>query len=315
MTATAQTMIRGWSNRSERARANSDRTVQAPMPPRGIGLCTGEDVPDVGESGVARLYVLRMTREDKLPHDRLDPLNTKGRQGLYAAAMAGYIARLIPDAALLPAMLRGKWEELRAQVDSLTPDTGGDLTENAAFLLLGLHMALQYFVSASAATPSETEAVWQQAMAAIAEGASHQAADLAETKPSALFIGALRELLATASVQTRSLTEHLQEYIPPERMAGYHDEQMFYLIPGAAYGMVRSHLEARGTFIPISDKELWRHMRDEKLLHPDKDMNPCKGKNIGGKTQRLVWIHRSVLEGAPAPQPVSIDTPFTKGDL
>ena len=313
MTATAQTMIRGWSNRSERARANSDRTVQAPMPPRGIGLCTGEDVPDVGESGVARLYVLRMTREDKLPHDRLDPLNTKGRQGLYAAAMAGYVSALIPEASALPGMLRDKWEELRAQVGALTPDTGGDLTENAAFLLLGLHMALRYFVSAGASTGTESEAIWQQAITAIVEGASNQAADLAETKPSALFISALRELLATQAAQTRSLTDHLQEYISPERMAGYHDDQMFYFIPGAVYGMVRSHLEARGAFISISDKELWRHLRDEKLLHADKDMNPCKGKNISGKTQRLLWIHRSVLEGAPEPQPVNVTTPFEKG--
>lgn len=313
MTATAQTMIRGWSNRSERARANSDRTVQAPMPPRGIGLCTGEDVPDVGESGVARLYVLRMTREDKLPHDRLDPLNAKGRQGLYAAAMAGYISRLIPEASALPGMLRDKWEKLRAQVGALTPDTGGDLTENAAFLLLGLHMALRYFVSAGASTETESEAIWHQAITAIVEGASNQAADLAETKPSALFISALRELLATQAAQTRSLTDHLQEYIPPERMAGYHDEQMFYLIPGAVYGMVRSYLETRGSFIPIGDKEMWRHLRDEKLLQLDKDMNACRGKNISGKTQRLLWIHRSVLEGAPEPQPVSIDTPFEKG--
>ena len=42
-------------------------------------------------------------------------------------------------------------------------------------------------------------------------------------------------------------------------------------------------------------------------------MNPCKGKNIGGKTQRLLWIHRSVLEGAPEPQPVNVTTPFEKG--
>ena len=270
-------------------------------------------MPDVGESGVARLYVLRMTREDKLPHERLDPLNATGRQGLYAAAMAGYISALIPEAAGLPGILRRKWEELRAQVSALTPDTGGDLTENAAFLLLGLHMALRYFVSAGAAAETETEAIWHQAMTAIVEGASHQAADLAETKPSALFVGALRELLATQAAQTRSMTDHLQEYIPPERMIGYHDEQMFYLIPGAVYSMVRSHLEARGAFIPIRDKELWRHLRDEKLLQPDKDLNPCKGKNISGKTQRLLWIHRSVVEGMQEPLPVNVTTPFEKG--
>ena len=112
-------------------------------------------------------------------------------------------------------------------------------------------------------SPDEAAALWQQAMAAILEGASHQASDLAETKPSTLFLTALKELLATQAAQTRSLTDHLHEYIPPERMVGYHDERMYYFIPGAVYGMGRSHLEARGAFIPISDKELWRHMRDE----------------------------------------------------
>ena len=295
MTATAQAMIRGWSNRSERARANSDRTVQAPMPPRGIGLCTGEDVPDVGESGVARLYVLRMTREDKLSHDRLDPLNANGRRGVYAAAMAGYIAQLIPDASTLPGMLRELWEQLRAQVNALTPDTGGDLTENAAFLLLGLHMALRYFTAVETVTRPEAEAVWQLAMAAILEGATNQAADLAETKPSALFLGALKELMATQAAQTHSLIDRQHEYIPPEHMAGYHDERMFYLIPGTVYGMARSHLESSGTFIPIGPKELWKHLRDEKLLQPDTNNNPCKVKNISGKTQRLLWIPRTIL--------------------
>lgn len=296
MTATAQAMIRGWSNRSERARANSDRTVQAPMPPRGIGLCTGEDVPEVGESGVARLYVLRMTREDKLPHERLDPLEANGRRGVYAAAMAGYIAQLIPDASTLPGMLRDLWEQLRAQVNALTPDTGGDLTENAAFLLLGLHMAMRYFTAVEAITRAEAEAVWKLAMAAILESATNQAADLAETKPSTMFINALRELLATEQARTDDLHRVTQcTGFSPDAMIGYHDECMYYLIPGTVYGKVRSHLEASGTFIPISDKELWRHLRDEKLLQPDKNNNPCKVKNIRGKTQRLLWLPRAVL--------------------
>lgn len=192
-------------------------------------------------------------------------------------------------------MLQDLWEQLRAQVNAFTPDTGGDLTENAAFLLLGLHMAMRYFTAVEAVTRPEAEAVWQLAIAAILEGATNQAADLAETKPSALFLGALKELMATQAAQTHSLIDRQHEYIPPERMAGYHDERMFYLIPGTVYGMARSHLESSGSFIPIGPKELWKHLRDEKLLQPDKNNNPCKVKNISGKTQRLLWIPRAVL--------------------
>lgn len=313
MTATVQTMIRGWSNRAERARANADRTVQAPMPPRGIGLCTGEDIPDVGESGVARLYILRMRRDDKLPHDRLDPLNQRGRDGLYAAAMAGYIARLIPEAPGLPHKLRELWTRLRSEVTARTPDTGGDLTENASFLLLGLQMALRYFIASGAVTQAEAEALWPAAMDAIVEGAQRQSGDLAETKPSALFMDTLQELLAADAAQTQSLTDHLREFIPPERMVGYHDDQVYYFIPGMVYAMVRKQLEGRGAFIPISDKELWRHLRDEKLLLPDKDNNPCRGKNVSGKTHRLLWIHRALLDGHQEPTPVSVPVPFEKG--
>lgn len=296
MTAAAQAMIRGWSNRSERARANSDLSVKAPMPPRGIGLCTGEDVPEVGESGVARLYVLRMTREDKLPQERLQPLMAAGRRGEYAGAMAGYIAYLAVKASELPWELRELWEKLVTQIAQRTPDTGGDLTENAAFLLLGLHMAMAYFISAQAATREEMEALWPQAVEAIITGAANQAADLAEAKPSTLFLGAVRELLATHAAQLRDLTCRTQEYIPPENMVGYQDERMVYLIPGAIYSMARKHLEGRGAFLPIGAPELWRHLRDEKLIQPDKKSNPTRNKSIDGKAQRLLWVHRTSLD-------------------
>ena len=54
MAEIAQQLARAWGDQSERGRMQSDLTVKFAEPPRGLGIMSGEEVPDIGESGIAR---------------------------------------------------------------------------------------------------------------------------------------------------------------------------------------------------------------------------------------------------------------------
>ena len=60
MEATAQSLARAFGDGAERGRMKADLTLQEAMPPRGVAIISGEDTPGVGESGMARFYVVNV---------------------------------------------------------------------------------------------------------------------------------------------------------------------------------------------------------------------------------------------------------------
>jgi hypothetical protein len=89
---TAERLIRGQGNHSGRQRMRADGTLRPPKPPRGLILATGEDVPR-GHSIAARLCVVEVPRGGvHLP--RLSECQRVAADGLYAAAMAGFLSWL-----------------------------------------------------------------------------------------------------------------------------------------------------------------------------------------------------------------------------
>src|SRR6185369_7135403 len=83
----AQRIIRGIGNRASRGRLRADLTQQPDRPPRGLVICTGEDLP-TGHSIQARLVIIEIDRE-RLHLDVVTELQNRG--GRLVHAMRGYV--------------------------------------------------------------------------------------------------------------------------------------------------------------------------------------------------------------------------------
>ena len=118
----AQRIIRGIGNRASRGRLRADLTQQPDRPPRGMVICTGEDLP-TGHSIQARLVIVEVDRE-RLNLDVVTELQASGDR--LAHAMRGYIEWLQPAIPQLQKEMPARLGRLRGELlpDRLAPAAG-----------------------------------------------------------------------------------------------------------------------------------------------------------------------------------------------
>jgi hypothetical protein len=107
----ADRLFRGQGNQSGRQRMTARGDIRQAKPPRGLILSTGEDIPR-GQSLRARLLILEISPGDIDPA-RLTECQRDAAAGLYAQAMACYLAWLAPKFGDLRGSLKSKIAELR----------------------------------------------------------------------------------------------------------------------------------------------------------------------------------------------------------
>lgn len=311
MAETAQQLARAWGDQSERGRMQSDMTVKLAEPPRGLGIMSGEEVPDIGESGIARFYVVDIQQGDVPVSDTLTQLQTAARKGLLAQAMRGFIQYIQPQASTLPERLAASFEAYRAEAIRRMPGAHGRTHESIAWLMIGASCMLGFWTSQGMITSEEARVLSTSIMAALLENAGEQQKSLSGENPVGLFINGLRELLATRAVyllnvdstDTYQMGDVLSNRIGD--LVGYVDARnasprLVYLLPQVAYGAVQRLFKEQGSIFPISRPQLWKRLHEQGLLvtrQSTKGEELTPTKNVGGCSQRMVWLRVADILG------------------
>jgi hypothetical protein len=294
MAGEAQKMIRAWGEHSERGRMNADGTLRFSRPPRGLGMMTGEDLPDIGQSGIARLFVVDVKPGDIPANEALTTLQKKAHDGLLARAMRGYIEWLLPQMDGLPVALADLFLQCRERKQDQLSGAHGRQPESFAWLLVGFQLMLHCWKDMGML--DDPAPLWAQAEEALLYHSATQRKTLRDEEPVGLFLSAFKELLITNQVRIYNLNDHDDVFYSAENCAGYQDEKYVYLIPGQAYGAVCSHFREQGTSYPISAAQLWKRMRERGLLEA-RDNETTRTKHIPGKgSLRLLWLTREATE-------------------
>lgn len=159
--------------------------------------------------------------------------------------------------------------------------------------LTARHLACEAIqVAAVARKMSETYAAMMAAPPPKVTGTPEQL--LTDAAPAQRFLLVLRELLNAGECKLLDLRDAFPTDFIPAYYMGFHDRDRFYLFPQRIYDKVEEVLQARGLSLGVSGKKLCQMLRDEKLVIPDGSY-PCKGKHIGGKTYRLLWIPKQIV--------------------
>ena len=171
--ALADRLLRSQGNGSGRERCQRyGGDLRQAYHPRGLILSTGEDVPP-GQSLRGRMLVMEVTKGAvSLPY--LDACQEAGAAGLYAGALAGFLAWLAPQYGSLAPRLRGDRAGLRnrAQTGAGSSRTPGIVAD----LALGLQVFFDFAVSAGALTPADREELTRRGWQAKLTGGQPQAA-------------------------------------------------------------------------------------------------------------------------------------------
>ncbi len=90
MTATAQAIVRAYGDRVGRGRLKSDATPNQTRHPQGNAIITAEFMPDIGESGNARTFIIEML-ENTINLDVLTIFQEEAQRGALQKTMLAYI--------------------------------------------------------------------------------------------------------------------------------------------------------------------------------------------------------------------------------
>ena len=291
MCGAAQQLARAWGDHAERGRMQSDLTVKQTEPPRGMGIMSGEDVPDTGESGVARLYVIDVKAGDVYVDDALTLLQEQAARGVLAQAMRGYIEQLAIRANELPQALHGLFTAHRRDVMNRMPSTHGRIQEAVACLMVGMDFMAEYL-----GCVDMKEAIVQ----ALIENATEQQSYIGSEKPVDLFMNSLRELLSTKRAHIQNIGD---PFIDAE-IVGCCQGDRVYLYASTAYKMVFQHCIAQGGGFPISKGQLWKRMNEQGLLETrGKELTLVK--SIGGMNQRVLPLPKAAILGEEVQECIS----------
>jgi hypothetical protein len=307
----AERVIRAIGNKQGRARMNASAELKATYFPRGMVLCSGEDIPK-GTSLRARMWNLPLKPGD-IPKSVTAELQKTAQDGILAQAMAGYVQWLAPQLDHLKDSLPKRFLELRTELS--TVDAHGRTPEIEAKLLIGLETGLRFAVECGAIGDAERADCLSRARRAFGSLVEHQAELQTSEDPVTQFFPLLRSAISsgrahlaasktaqnapenpgrcgwrvqgevlTAASDTAEMT-----WEPRGNRIGWATPDEVWLDPHAAYAAVCSLARDQGESVPMTQQVLWRRLRERKLiLATEQGKNTLKRTICGNDTRVLV---------------------------
>ena len=303
MAATAQTLSRAFGDGVDRGRLNADSTIKASAPPRSVAIITGEDLPAIGASGLARFFILDIDKGDIPVGQEMTDMQETARQGYLQKAMRGYIRWLQAQTSELPTRLHDMFIKFREIIRQESSGQHDRAPEAVACILIGYNMMLNYMRDVDAITTEEAQGLLVNARKVLTDTSRRQSKDMESEKPTRIFLDAMTELLASKTVALKDLTSGEGAKDPTKDMVGYMDGEYYYFLPQVAFGAVSKLCREQGVEFPVTLKALYKHLRTDGILSGMQSSDsPTKNRWIDGKAVRLLWIPRTAMDGPKATQ-------------
>ncbi|NMC31228.1 MAG: hypothetical protein GYA36_02050 [Veillonellaceae bacterium] len=290
MVTTAEIILGGYGDRMGRGRLTSDVQLRQDKIPRGLCLVTGEDLPELSQSRLARLFAVELKSGDM---DFAKITRAQEQTDLLPVCMAAYIDWLRPQIDQLAEEFRKAYPAIRSSFS----DVGayGRIPSNAAWLMIGAEAALQYMTEIGAMSIDQAEeyrAGFRQTLQVLAV---EQGRRVAEDSPSVKFTSALRELVATGRCIVREIDDgRTFSAEPGTDLIGWQDEAWLYLLPDTIYKAVVQFFNGQGLCFPVAAKTLWKHLDAAGVIRAGEDSR-TELKRIQGKRYRVLTIRRSII--------------------
>ena len=291
---TAQQVTRAYGDRGGRARLNTDLKLQRAYIPRGNLIITGEDIPDITESGIARHFLLEI-KQGETNRRLLSELQANSED--LSLSMRGYIEWLRTEADSLPVSLGRQFEIFRNE--SIESSRHARLASDVAMLRIGFNYFVDYGISLGVLNIEDATIKKNTACRLFMELADEQNQRVCAEKPSEKFVNALRELLATRQCMVQALKPAPCE--PSSRQQGfigYEDDSFYYLYAGMTYKYIYEFYSQQGINFPVTEKTLWKRLEMDGLILTDERggrIYRTKQKKISGTNNAYLWLYKTAI--------------------
>jgi hypothetical protein len=284
MESTAQRLIRGYSNRTARARLNADMTERGRYEPRGMMLMTAEELPSL-ESTLARVCVVSV-EEDDIDRERLTALQEN--RSLLPHAMAAYITWVKENMGAMVEAFPGQFQDLRQM--AMAQGVHRKLPEQAAFMRFALETALSFFQDNGMVTDSEARDMSAQGWDIFRQLAAKQQQRIEEDNPVDRFFDIIATLLHQHNARLEPLPSCDAAPIGAGDRLGLFDERALYLIPPAAWHAVQTFCQKEGSHFPFTRNAFFHMLQSKKIIVPSVDGKSTQVMKLKGKPIRVLKI-------------------------
>lgn len=278
--ATAARLFRAQGNGAGRGRMRADGTLRPDKPPRGLILSTGEDVPK-GHSIRARTLILELEPRD-LNWEGVTRAQKEAAEGVYAQALAGFIAWLANDYEARTTAFRADQTMFRTQLQS----SGHKRTIDAGAQLLATWRSVLAFAHEVGALPeAEHTALWQRVYTGIITALKPQASLQSQADPVARFSELLTGIFSSYRAHLEDATkggypgpgwgwkteDFVTHYVADTKTVakgpriGWIDKEHLYLEPGSLYAALQSFAREQGEMFPLTERTLLKRLSERGL--------------------------------------------------
>jgi len=322
----ADHVLRAQGNNSGRGRCNPDGTPRPEKAPRGTMLSTGEEVP-AGHSLRARLFVTGVAKGE-VNLDKLTELQKLAADGVFAAAMAGYVQWLAGRHDEVLDRYAREVKTLRA--DTATATAHLRTSDTVRALIASLRIFLDFAHESGSITLIEKADLEARGTIAFTSIAEDQDEMQAASDPVLRFFELLRSALLSGKAHAASVSQSAPDepelwgwrqpdaksafsWQPQGDRIGWLEGEDLYLEPPAAYALVEKLASAEGQSLGLGKATLEKRLYERGYLASVEKVTNAKGhektrlkvrRRIGlGEDRSRQWVlhvkrHRVFSSGA-----------------
>ena len=302
MKSNMQLLCRGYGDRAARNGLTSTYQLREARPPQGNVIVTAEHIPDVGESGVARLLCVEMG-QNSLDLSAFSKMQRLATQGVYRRVLYAYVqwiknSFLCDEASVsdFVGFLREFCEQRREWYSEALKSANirfhGRTADAVACLELGFFMLLRFLKDVGALDEQREDEHREAFENVLLTLAAKQSACVAADKPTHIFVRKLMGLLDAGECSL--LSKNNPSALPPN-FVGYEDEEYYYLVLENAHRLVKRMCDVQDESFSISAKALAKALFEEGFLLQ------ISGKNtgtmrFGNASRRVMRLRKSAVE-------------------
>ena len=253
-----------FGDRVGRRRMTKDADIKEPYKSRGLCIVTGEMLPEVPQSRIARALTINI-QNDSINLNKLTELQ-KNKEEL-AYSMMLYIKWVIDNENVIIEKAKSMFTEMQSNYNS---KIHGRTNEISNVTTIAFTLFTQFLLDNEVININKKNELDILAKNTLNEIMEAQTQYVEELKPTDLFYDAFEELLNTNAITIVNLQGNNPNWqFESPKITGYYDEvrKIYYLYPDTIYNAVEKHYSNNSNKrFPVNAKTLWRYLAEEGLL-------------------------------------------------
>lgn len=290
MEQTMQAISRMYGDRRARDRLNTEIALRSGNIPRGNVAVTGEDIAAIGQSGIARNFIVEIQPDSVPVNDNLNAAQAYAENGTLSAFMRGYIEWLITQADRLPEQLKALFEFYRKRAIKEKISGLGRAGDAVAWLMTGLHVLSDYLYVCNI-TDIDLSDSWE----ILKEIAAAQQDKNEDVTPTKMFLDAVGQLFDSGKIYTENIGEMPRTDNCSGAKVGYSDSELYYFIPDTLYAEIGKYYASQNKIFPLSSQRLMKQLATENICLSNNERYTFQ-KRIGNRRRRYLCIPKKYID-------------------